>query len=59
MVLVKETPPDAAFFSFVNYSAHLLLVVIDFCLVLSNAAESYFQGFCGIYVLSGSVLIHQ
>lgn len=29
-------------------STHLLLVAIGFCLVLSSAAEPYFQGFCGI-----------
>ena len=29
-------------------STRLLLVAIGFCLVLSNAAEPYFQGFCGI-----------
>ena len=29
---------------------HLLLAAIGFCLVLSNAAEPYFQGFCGIDV---------
>ena len=28
----------------------LLLVAIGFCLVLSSAAEPYFQGFCGIDV---------
>ena len=28
----------------------LLLAAIGFCLVLSNAAEPYFQGFCGIDV---------
>jgi len=27
-----------------------LLVTIGFCLVLSSAAEPYFQGFCGIDV---------
>ena len=31
-------------------STHLLLVAIGFCLVLLNAAEPYFQGFCGIDV---------
>ena len=31
-------------------STHLLLVTIGFCLVLSSAAEPYFQGFCGIDV---------
>ena len=31
-------------------STHLLLVAIGFCLVLSSAAEPYFQGFCGIDV---------
>ena len=33
-----------------NISTHLLLVTIGFCLVLSSAAEPYFQGFCGIDV---------
>lgn len=28
----------------------ILLVAIGFCLVLSSAAEPYFQGFCGIDV---------
>lgn len=28
----------------------VLLVAIGFCLVLSNAAEPYFQGLCGIDV---------
>ena len=33
---------------FKKISTHLLLVAIGFCLVLSSAAEPYFQGFCGI-----------
>lgn len=35
---------------FQKISTHLLLVAIGFCLVLSSAAEPYFQGFCGIDV---------
>lgn len=31
-------------------STQHLLVAIGFCLVLSSAAEPYFQGFCGIDV---------
>lgn len=34
----------------VKISTLLLLVTIGFCLVLSSAAEPYFQGFCGIDV---------
>lgn len=35
---------------FKNISTQHLLVAIGFCLVLSSAAEPYFQGFCGIDV---------
>lgn len=31
-------------------STHILTVAIGFCLVLSSAAEPYFQGFCGFDV---------
>lgn len=34
-----------------NICTHPLLVAIGFCLMLSNSAEPYSQGFCGIDVL--------
>ena len=46
----KNEVRDFMNFSLKKISTHLLLVTIGFCLVLSSAAEPYFQGFCGIDV---------
>lgn len=47
---VKFTLLKVLAIKFKKNSTHLLLVAIGFCLVLSSAAEPYFQGFCGIDV---------
>lgn len=44
----KNEVRDFMNFSLKKISTHLLLVMIGFCLVLSSAAEPYFQGSCGI-----------
>lgn len=43
---IKKNGTSQFFYKII--STHLLTVAIGFYLVLSNAAEPYFQGFCGI-----------